>query len=55
VYDMLGREIAVLVNGPLAPGSYEVTWDGRGAASGIYVYQLRAGGQVQSRKMLLLR
>ena len=55
VYDLLGREVAVLVNERMEPGSYEVTWDAREAASGVYVYQLRAGGTVQSRRMLLLR
>ena len=54
VYDILGREVAVLVNEPKEPGSYEVTWDGGGQASGMYLYQLTAGGTVQSRKMLLM-
>ena len=35
VYDLLGREVAVLVNEKKAPGSYEVTFDGRGLASGL--------------------
>lgn len=55
VYDLLGREVALLVNETMEPGTYEVTWHARGAASGVYVYQLRAGGTVQSRKMLLMR
>jgi hypothetical protein len=55
VYDLLGRPVAVLVDEPMAPGSYEVTWDARSAASGTYVCRLRSGGQVQSRAMLLVR
>ncbi len=55
VYDLLGREVAVLVNERMGPGSYEVTWNAREAASGVYIFQLRAGGTVQSRKMLLMR
>jgi len=49
VYDLLGREVAVLVNERKAPGSYEVTFDGSNLASGVYFYQFRAhhtgGGQ----------
>jgi cyclomaltodextrinase / maltogenic alpha-amylase / neopullulanase len=55
VYDILGREIAVLVNERKTPGSYEVTFDGRGLASGVYIYRLTAGTFVQTRKMLLLK
>jgi phosphodiesterase/alkaline phosphatase D-like protein len=55
VYDLLGRPVAVLVDELMAPGSYEVTWDARSAASGAYVCRLRSGGQVQSRTMLLVR
>jgi hypothetical protein len=55
VYDVLGREVAVIVNEKKSPGTYEGTWDGRDAASGVYVYQLKAGGTLQSRKMLLMR
>jgi photosystem II stability/assembly factor-like uncharacterized protein len=55
VYDLLGRDVAVLVNEPKAPGSYEVRFDGRGLASGVYLYTLTAGGFLQTRKLLLLR
>jgi hypothetical protein len=55
VYDLLGREVAVLVNERKAPGSYEVTFDGSGLASGLYLYRLTVGPFVQSRKMILLR
>jgi hypothetical protein len=62
VYDMLGREVALLVNEEKEPGSYTVTFDtrvfgGRGSnlASGVYLYRLTAGGHVESRKMVLLR
>jgi hypothetical protein len=40
VYDLLGREVAVLVNERKAPGSYEVKFDGAGLASGVYFYRL---------------
>jgi hypothetical protein len=55
VYDLLGREVAVLVNEKKAPGSYQVTFDGAGLASGVYIYELRAGEFVQTRKMALVR
>jgi photosystem II stability/assembly factor-like uncharacterized protein len=55
VYDLLGREVAVLVNQRKAPGSYTVTFDAAGRASGIYFYRLSAGSVVQTRKMLLVR
>jgi len=55
VYDMLGREVAVLFDGPKAPGSYTATWDATGAASGVYVCRVVAGDFVATRKMILLR
>jgi photosystem II stability/assembly factor-like uncharacterized protein len=55
VYDMLGREVAVLVNEKKAPGNYEVQFDGSGLASGVYVYRLSAGNYVESKRMLLLK
>ena len=55
VYDLLGREVAVLVHDKKAPGSYAETWDASGMASGVYVCRLRSGDFVQSRRMLLLR
>jgi aminopeptidase N len=55
VYDMLGREVAVLVNEKKAPGNYEVRFNASGLASGIYFYRLTADGFIQSRKMQLLK
>jgi hypothetical protein len=55
VYDLLGRQVAVLVNERKSPGSYEVSFDGRGLSSGVYFYRLTAGPYVASRKMLLVR
>jgi hypothetical protein len=55
VYDLLGREVAVLVNEEKMPGTYTATWNAEGVASGIYFYQLRAGGNVFTKKMILLK
>jgi hypothetical protein len=55
VYDLLGREVAVLVNEKKAPGSYEVEFDASGLASGVYMYRLTAGSFIQTRKMLVIK
>jgi hypothetical protein len=65
VYDLLGREVAELVNGRREAGSYEVRFSAKGGsaprgdasalATGIYVYRLTAGPYVESRKMVLIR
>ncbi len=56
VVDAAGKRVAVLVNERKEPGSYAVSFDGKGlAASGMYVYRLRAGDVVITRKMLLLK
>jgi hypothetical protein len=55
VYDVLGREVAVLVNERKAPGTYQVTFDGSGLSSGVYFYRLEAGDFVQTKKLVLLK
>lgn len=56
VYDVLGNEIAELVNEPKSPGTYEVVFDGSKFVSGIYFYQLSLDGLVvDNKKMLLLK
>ena len=55
VYDLLGREVSVLVNEQKAPGSYSVTFDGTGLSSGVYVYRLTAGDFVATKRLLLLK
>jgi hypothetical protein len=55
VYDILGKEIATLVNEQLQPGTYEVTFDGSQLPSGVYFYQLRAGEFSETKKMILLK
>ncbi|MBI4427656.1 MAG: T9SS type A sorting domain-containing protein [Ignavibacteriales bacterium] len=58
VYNLLGQEIGTIFNGVQGPGTYKVHLDKdffRGAASGFYLYQLRAGDFLETKKMLLLR
>ncbi len=55
VYDVLGREVAVVVNKEQAVGSYEVEFDASELNSGVYFYQLRTSSFFETKKMLLLR
>ncbi len=55
VYDILGREIAELVNEERYQGRYSVKFDASELASGVYIYQLRVNDYVSSKKMLLLK
>jgi photosystem II stability/assembly factor-like uncharacterized protein len=55
VYDILGREVSLLVNERRNAGFYEVKFDGSNLASGMYLYRLNAGSFVQTRKLLLLK
>jgi hypothetical protein len=60
VYDVLGNEIATLVNEEKPAGSYEVEFishsgNGRNLTSGLYFYQLTAGEFIQTKKMVLLK
>jgi hypothetical protein len=55
VYDLLGREVAVLLNEKKGPGTYEVQFDASRLASGVYLYRLQGGGFVQTKRLVLLR
>jgi hypothetical protein len=55
VYDMLGNEVATLVNEQKSPGEYEVKFDGSNLSSGIYFYQIKCGSFIQTNKMLLMK
>ena len=55
VYDVLGKEVAVLVNDKLAAGEYEVTFDGSTLAGGMYFYRLTAGEFSNTKKLLLIK
>ncbi len=55
IYDVLGREVATLVNEEKPSGIYEIEFYSTGLASGVYYYQLRAGDYTETKKMILLR
>jgi hypothetical protein len=55
VYDILGRELATLVDRKQNPGNYEILWDAGNYSSGIYFYTLSTGSFVETKKMILLR
>ncbi|MBI5472834.1 MAG: T9SS type A sorting domain-containing protein, partial [Ignavibacteriae bacterium] len=55
VFDVLGREVATLVEEKKEPGTYQVSFDASRLASGVYFYKLTAGSFSQTRKMILAR
>jgi hypothetical protein len=55
IYDLLGREIAILVNDEKPAGTYKVEFDASQLSSGIYFYKLQSGSFVETKKMILLR
>ncbi len=55
IYDVLGKEIAVLVNENLKPGIYEIDWDASNVPSGVYFYSLITSDFTQTKKMVVLK
>ena len=55
VYNLLGEEVATLLNEEQTTGVYEVTFDARQLSSGIYFYTINSGDFVASKKMILLK
>jgi hypothetical protein len=55
VFDLLGREIAVLVNGVQTIGDHQVTFSGKSLTSGIYFYRLETAGSSVTKKMVLMK
>jgi hypothetical protein len=55
VYNTLGQQVATLIEGEQKAGYHEVKFDASGLASGMYLYRIRAGDFVQTRKLLLVR
>ncbi len=55
ICDVLGRQVAQLVNEKFEAGTYKTQWDARGLASGVYFYRIVAGSFLETKKMLLIR
>ena len=55
VYDVLGNEVAILVNEVQSSGNYEIVFNAEKLSSGIYFYELKAGSFILTKKMLLLQ
>ncbi len=55
IYDILGKQVAVLVNKQQTAGEHEVLFDGENLSSGIYFYKLQFGNLIKTKKMILLK
>lgn len=55
VYDMVGREVAVLVNEEQPAGRHQILWNAQNIASGMYVYRMQAGGFFKNMKLIFLK
>jgi len=55
IYDVLGKEVATLVDGAQSAGSYTVSFDASKLSSGIYFYTLKAGNFIETKKMILMK
>lgn len=60
IYDILGREVVILVDAPKTAGKYDVVWDGRNShgervSSGMYIYRLQVSNEIKLKKMTLIR
>jgi len=55
VFDLLGHEVTKLVDQQITSGSHKIEWNSAGTASGIYIYRLKTGNEVITKKMILLK
>jgi hypothetical protein len=55
IYNLLGQEVATLIEGEQEPGRYNVNFDASGLPSGVYFYRLEAGNFVEQKKMILIK
>ena len=55
IYDILGREVATLVNEEKTAGNFEVSFNAANLSSGVYFYRIQAGSFVATKKLLLLK
>ncbi|OGU39260.1 MAG: hypothetical protein A2455_12005 [Ignavibacteria bacterium RIFOXYC2_FULL_35_16] len=55
IFNMLGKEVATLIDKIMSLGQHNVQWNAQGFSSGVYFYQLKTGDIIQTKKMVLLR
>lgn len=55
VFDVIGREVATLVNGEISAGEHSVQWNASGMPSGVYFYRLQAGNYSATKKLMLIK
>lgn len=55
IYNMLGKEVATLINKQQPPGDYKIKWDASDYPSGVYFYKLQAGNYSTTKKLILIR
>ena len=55
IYDIVGKEIATLVNEQKEAGTYNIQFDASKLSSGVYIYSIQAGDFLESRKMILMK
>ena len=55
VYDIIGNEVATLVNEPKPAGSYNILFDATNLSSGVYFYRMQAGDYIEAKKMIYLK
>lgn len=55
VFDLRGRLVETLVDGPVSAGQHEVGWDAKGVAAGVYFVQLRSGALLENRRLVVTR
>jgi hypothetical protein len=55
IHDVMGREVAKLVNGEQDAGAYDIVWDAQGLTSGVYYYRISAGDFTSVRKLILMK
>jgi len=55
IYDLLGREVSVLINNEIKPGMYEIEWNASSYTSGVFFFKLIAGSYIETKKMILIK
>ncbi len=55
IYDVTGKEVTLLINEQLKPGSYKAMWNAANYSSGIYFYKIETGAFAETKKIILLK